>query len=258
MGRMEMMKIANHWYEKRKITDDITLIYEPWVHPFLRCNIWHVRGRDKDMLIDTGLGMSSLRSEIAEMIDKPLAAVATHIHYDHVGCLHEFDERIMHRIEAPRMADYSEFIWLKMSDLMEGYQTHGDTSDFDQYLFSRLPYAGFDSEKFTITSTTATRQVEEGDVIDLGDRAFEVLHLPGHSPGSMGLWEATSGTLFSGDAIYDGSLLDELEDSNIAQYIKTMERLRDLPVKVVHGGHEPSFGQSRMRELIDNYLSLRG
>ena len=253
-----MMKIANHWYEKRKITDDITLIYEPWVHPFLRCNIWHVRGRDKDMLIDTGLGMSSLRSEIAEMIDKPLAAVATHIHYDHVGCLHEFDERIMHRIEAPRMADYSEFIWLKMSDLMEGYQTHGDTSDFDQYLFSRLPYAGFDSEKFTITSTTATRQVEEGDVIDLGDRAFEVLHLPGHSPGSMGLWEATSGTLFSGDAIYDGSLLDELEDSNIAQYIKTMERLRDLPVKVVHGGHEPSFGQSRMRELIDNYLSLRG
>ena len=32
-------------------------------------------------------------------------------------------------------------------------------------------------------------------VIDLGDRAFEVLHLPGHSPGSIGLWDATSGTL---------------------------------------------------------------
>jgi glyoxylase-like metal-dependent hydrolase (beta-lactamase superfamily II) len=52
-------------------------------------------------------------------------------------------------------------------------------------------------------------------VIDLCDRVFEVLHLPGHSPGSIGLWERQTGTLFSGDAIYDGPLLDELRDSNI-------------------------------------------
>ena len=252
-----MMKVADHWYQHQRISDDITLIYEPWVHPFLRCNIWHIRGRDKDMLIDTGLGMSSLKSEIADLIDKPLAAVATHIHYDHVGCLHEFDERIMHRIEAPRMSDYQEFIWLRQSDMMAGYQTHGDTSEFSEYLFNRLPHAAFDVDEFKIQSTTATQQVEEGDVIDLGDRVFEILHLPGHSPGSMGLWEAATGTLFSGDALYDGSLLDELEDSDIAQYILTMKRLRELPVTVVHGGHEPSFGQERMRVLIDEYLALR-
>ena len=44
----------------------------------------------------------------------------------------------------------------------------------------------------------------------LGDRHFEVLHLPGHSPGSIGLWERRTGILFSGDALYDGPLLDEL------------------------------------------------
>ena len=53
-------------------------------------------------------------------------------------------------------------------------------------------------------------------MVDIGNRHFEVLHLPGHSPGSIGLWEEASGTLFSGDAVYDGPLLDELPTSNIA------------------------------------------
>jgi glyoxylase-like metal-dependent hydrolase (beta-lactamase superfamily II) len=99
--------------------------------------------------------------------------------------------------------------------------------------------------------------VDEGDVIDVGDRRFEILHLPGHSPGSIGLWEAKTGILFSGDAIYDGPLLDELPGSDIPIYVATMKRLRDLPVTVVHAGHDPSFGHERLRELCDSYLARR-
>jgi glyoxylase-like metal-dependent hydrolase (beta-lactamase superfamily II) len=112
-------------------------------------------------------------------------------------------------------------------------------------------------EGFRTPSATPNREVEEGDRIDLGDRDFEVLHLPGHSPGSIGLWESATGVLFSGDAIYDGPLLDDLPDSDIAIYCKTMERLRELPVSVVHGGHEPSFGRERMVEIADAYLASR-
>jgi glyoxylase-like metal-dependent hydrolase (beta-lactamase superfamily II) len=94
-------------------------------------------------------------------------------------------------------------------------------------------------------------------VIDLGDRSFEVLHLPGHSQGSLGLWEQATGILFSGDAIYDSYLLDELPESDIEAYIRTMKRLRELPVNVVHGGHDRSFGRERFVELIDAYLKWR-
>jgi len=62
-------------------------------------------------------------------------------------------------------------------------------------------------------------------MIDLGDRVFEVMHLPGYSPGSIGLWEARSETQFSGDAIYDGPLLDEIPGSDITVYFDTMLRL---------------------------------
>ena len=95
-------------------------------------------------------------------------------------------------------------------------------------------------------------------MIDLGNRQFEVLHLPGHSPGSIGLWEAASGTLFSGDAVYDGPLLDALHHSDRTAYARTMERLLSLPVQVVHAGHDPSFGRERLHEIARAYLKRAG
>jgi glyoxylase-like metal-dependent hydrolase (beta-lactamase superfamily II) len=68
---------------------------------------------------------------------------------------------------------------------------------------------------------------------------------------------AATGTLFSGDAVYDGPLLDELPDSDITAYCATMERLLTLPVTVVHGGHDPSFGRDRLHELARDYLHRR-
>ena len=63
--------------------------------------------------------------------------------------------------------------------------------------------------------------------------------------------------LFSGDCVYDGPLLDELSDSDIGDYIASMKKLRELPVQIVHAGHDPSFGKERLHELIDAYLKHR-
>jgi len=107
---------------------------------------------------------------------------------------------------------------------------------------------------FRSPATEPTRLIDEGDVLDLGNGAFEVLHLPGHSPGSIGLWEKATGILFSGDAIYDGPLLDEIEGADKQAYTATMARLRKLPVDRVHAGHDPSFDRARLHELVDQYL----
>lgn len=120
-----------------------------------------------------------------------------------------------------------------------------------------IPRADFDLRRFRCPPAPATRLVSEGDIIDLGDRVFEVLHLPGHSPGSIGLWESASALLFSGDAIYDGPLLDELPGSDIAAYVRTMQRLESLPARVVHAGHDPSFGGERLRQIARDYLKRR-
>jgi glyoxylase-like metal-dependent hydrolase (beta-lactamase superfamily II) len=71
------------------------------------------------------------------------------------------------------------------------------------------------------------------------------------------LLDHSAATLFAGDAIYDGQLLDELPDSSIPDYLATMRRLRALPVRVVHAGHEPSFGRERLVELAEAYIAAR-
>jgi glyoxylase-like metal-dependent hydrolase (beta-lactamase superfamily II) len=237
--------------------DGVTWIWEPHVSSFIRCNIWHVRGRDRDLIIDTGSGLSPLRAAIVDIVDKPVAAVATHIHYDHVGGLHEFDERMMHQLEAPRMNPYREFHPIRASKFPESFRQYlpAFQPGASDLLLDALPAENWKPGDYSIESTTPTRRLIDGDVIDLGDRAFEVMHLPGHSPGSIGLWEPRTGILFSGDAIYDGPLLDMLPDSSIQDYISTMKRLRALPANTVHGGHEPSFGRTRMLAIIDAYLS---
>ena len=101
----------------------------------------------------------------------------------------------------------------------------------------------------------ATRLLEAGDVIDLGDRVFEVLHVPGHSPGSIALWEQSTGVLFSGDTVYDGPLVADAYHANRAHYQDSMQRLAKLPVNTVHGGHFASFGRARYQDLIAEYLA---
>ena len=56
-----VLRIADRWFEWRRIDDAVTLLWEPHVVPLMRCNIWHVRGRDRDLLIDTGMGIASLK-----------------------------------------------------------------------------------------------------------------------------------------------------------------------------------------------------
>ncbi|SAL56574.1 hydroxyacylglutathione hydrolase [Caballeronia terrestris] len=254
-----MLPIADRWFELKRISDEITLLWEPHVVPLMRCNIWHVRGRDRDLMIDTGMGIASLRDAARHLLQKDVTAVATHTHSDHVGGHHEFEHTLVHELEAENLRSPRERGTLLASVLGEAairrYSAFG--YPFDGDLITALPHAEYQMSEYHLRGASVTKTVTEGDVVDLGDRHFEVLHLPGHSPGSIGLWEAASGTLFSGDAIYDGPLLDEIKGADIPTYVRTMKRLRELPVRVVHAGHDTSFGRERLVTLIDAYLAKR-
>jgi glyoxylase-like metal-dependent hydrolase (beta-lactamase superfamily II) len=100
----------------------------------------------------------------------------------------------------------------------------------------------------------ATEILEDGDTVDLGNRRFEVVHTPGHSPGGIALFEARTGILFSGDIVYDGPLIEDTCHSNATDYYRSMVRLLELPVSVVHGGHFPSYGRDRHRDIIRDWL----
>jgi glyoxylase-like metal-dependent hydrolase (beta-lactamase superfamily II) len=235
---------AEQWYASAAHPGGVTHIFEPYIDVFYRCNIWHVRGRDRDLLFDSGSGVVSLIKQFPWLGLRPLLAVASHTHFDHIGNHFEFTDRACHTLEAHILAAPTADATLA-------------TRYAKLEMFERLPPGGFDAASYRVHPAPATRMLEQGDIIDLGDRHFEVLHVPGHSPGSIALWEPVRGLLLSGDAVYDGPLIDDAFHSNAEDYVASMQRLRELPVSVVHGGHYPSFGRERFRALIDDYVRGR-
>ncbi len=235
---------AEAWYETRRVGDDVTWIGEPFIKEFYRCNIWHVRGRDRDMLVDSGMGVVSLRRHVPIVTEKSCLAVASHTHFDHIGCHHEFEDRLVHRDEADLLAHPT-----RANTLADPYVTDD--------IFTGLPPPPYVSAEYRVKGAPATRILEDGDSVDLGDRRFEVIHTPGHSPGGIALFERSTGILFSGDIVYDGPLIEDAYHSNVGDYIASMERLLRLPVRLVHGGHFPSFGRDRYQAMIAEWLAAK-
>jgi glyoxylase-like metal-dependent hydrolase (beta-lactamase superfamily II) len=250
------LPVAAEWFQRRSFPGGVTLLAEPHVDPFARCNIWHVRGRERDLVIDTGLGVRSLREAALDLFERPVTAVLTHAHFDHRGGAHEFAERLGHASELEEHRAPGGFCGLTAEALGEDLvrSLRGAGYELPAELLTALPAADFSVKGYRPAGAPLTGTLEDGDVVDLGDRAFEVLHLPGHSPGSIGLYERSTRTLFSGDAVYDGPLLFELPGSSVASYARSLRRLLALDVSVVHAGHDPSFGRDRLRAIAEEYL----
>lgn len=241
MSRDARLPVADRWYEIADVGAGVSRVLESHVAPWMRCNMWLVRGRERNLLIDNGMGLRPLKAEIAALGERPVAAVCTHCHFDHMGCLHEFDVRLGSSHEAeifagPQLDNTCARAWIA-----------GD-------LLTALPHEGYALDQYRIHPAPLTGYLDEGDVLDTGDRAFQVVHTPGHSPGSIALYEKSTGILFSGDIVYDGQLIDNAWHSNPEAYRESLHRLRELPVEIVHAGHEGSFGRDRLIELIDLYL----
>ncbi len=233
--------LPQDWYRVERRADDVTYICEPHIEEFYRCNMWHVRGRDRDMLVDSGMGVVSLREWVPLVTERALTAVASHTHFDHIGCHHEFSDRCVHEAEAHILANPTN-----SATLADPYVTDD--------IFTKLPPLPYTSASYQLKSAPATRILTDGDRIDLGDRSFEVIHTPGHSPGGIALWEAATGILFSGDIVYDGPLIEDTYHADAADYHRSMVRLYDMPVRIVHGGHFPSYGAERHRRIIKDWL----
>jgi len=252
MTRPESLPVARSWYRVEAVGEALTLITEPRVRGLLRANLWLVRGRDRDILVDCGLGVAPLWPTLASLTRREPVVVLTHAHLDHMGAAHEFAECWAHPLEHADRPPPGSLLGPQLGAEL------GIAEALPDVLITAVPHESYDPSSYRLQPANVTRHLRDGDVIDLGQRAFTVMHLPGHSPGSIALFDEHDGTLISGDTIYDDVLVDEITGADIADYVASLQRLCELPVRVVRPGHGPRFPGTRMRQLIDRYLIERG
>jgi glyoxylase-like metal-dependent hydrolase (beta-lactamase superfamily II) len=245
------LPVARDWFRIRPAGDALTVIDEPHVDELLQANIWLIRGHDRDLLFDSGLGIASLRTALDGIISADPVLVLSHAHLDHMGSAHEF---------ADCRAHPAELVGDPPPGSLEGpalAAVLGLREELPPLLITARPDEAYDPAAYRLRPARVTQPLGDGDIIDPGGRPLTVLHLPGHSPGSIALFDQRDGTLFSGDVVYDDVPLDTLTGSDPGLYSASLRRLRELPVRVVRPGHGPSFGARRLHLIIDRYLKER-
>lgn len=257
------LPVAADWFSLTWVTGRTAVLTEPHVDELLRANLWYLRGRERDLLVDTGNGVAALAPVLARLAragrPREIVCVCTHAHIDHIGGFHEFERRLLHPAEAGAAARIGELSPLASATWPEALKEDFAESGFPPppILVDAVPSVGVDPEAFRIVPAAPTHLVQGGDELDLGERRFTIVDLPGHTPGSIGLIDHEERALLSGDAIYEGGLIDTLPESDVQAYLDTMDRLRRLDVDVVYPGHGLPFGRERLRELAEEYRRRR-
>lgn len=208
------------WFNVDKIDDDTYIIseYRHWeeTHCYL------LNGSNYSLLIDTGLGICNIYDEVIKLTNKPVIAVATHIHWDHIGGHKYFPEFYAHEDELNWLN--GEFP-LTMKQIKEMVVDRCDLPE------------GYDVNTYKLFQGTPTKILKDNDVIDLGNRSIKVLHTPGHSPGHICFYEKERQYLFTGDLVYKDTLFAYFPSTDPEAYYNSLKKISELSVEKVFPAH---------------------
>jgi hydroxyacylglutathione hydrolase len=170
--------------------------------------VWDGRSPDA-LVVDPGMGAATALIERAAANGLRLQLIAnSHGHIDHV-----FDNAALHRASHAPIAIHPDDAYR-----LDGHNAYG----------------------FEMEASAAERDLREGDQITVGDLTFDVLHTPGHTEGSVCLYEERHKLLLSGDVLFAGSYgRTDLPGGDDQAMVASLRRLAEqLPPEVrVLPGH---------------------
>ena len=120
------------------------------------------------------------------------------------------------------------------------------------------PFDEWRAEEYLVEPCSKVKAVEENHIFQLGGSQIQVLHLPGHSPGSIGLFRQQDGVLVTGDTVYstDEELIDWYPESSTMQMTESVQRIADLAGQVQWAlpGHNDVLDQAQLIAACEYHL----
>lgn len=186
------MTTKSEWYTVEQIDENIFAIAEDAHWEKARCYLFF--GDDVSWLIDTGTGIGNIRTLIQSFTSSPVNVLTTHAHWDHIGGHADFENIYIHERDAG---------WLRDGIPVPLPMMRAD--------IAKVPFDVPQDSKFVLETYVPPRVLspyllQDGDIVTNSHFRLEVLHTPGHSPGSICLYERDRGILVTGDLVYRGTI----------------------------------------------------
>src|SRR5215475_12507883 len=151
------------------------------VTPFQQnCAIVACTATNNAAIVDPGGDVENIRAAIDQLKVTPEKIWLTHGHIDHAGGAAELAEALSLPIEGP--------------------------DERDGFLLSNLVNQGARFGMGDVRNVTPTRWLVEGETVSVGDLTFNVLHVPGHTPGHLVFVNVPSRFALVGDTLFQGSV----------------------------------------------------
>ncbi len=227
------------WFKVYDIGHDISAIYEPY--HFQEVISYLIKGKDKALLFDTGLGVGNIRKCVEEIWNGEYEVFNSHHHFDHIG-----DDWRFEKIYA-----YNHPVMIKaLSEPLP-----------DEYIKPQ-----FEADQFSDDAPVKThvyeykpvsfRLIEEGYVFSLGDRLFRVMHTPGHTEDAVMLVNDKEKLLFTGDTYYPAPLYCFEDTFDV--YTETMKKLADnyTDYLLITSHNEPLRQGSIFKDIYEGFTKI--
>jgi len=192
-----------HWFDDYYVVGDMGegafAIGEPL---YGQCNFSYlIVGTNRALLFDTGPGVRDIAAVVRALTPLPVEVLPSHLHFDHTGNLHRFDDVALPDLPQLRRQVRDGVFSLRF------YQSLGFVEGF-----KRLPFR-------------VSRWLALGSAIDLGERRLQLISVPGHTPESVVLFDRSANRVYAGDFIYPSDIYAFLPGANLSEYAASARRI---------------------------------
>lgn len=199
------------FYEIEQIHPNVTRIWD-----VSRTAMYLVEGDDAAILIDTGVGVGSLKEVVEGITDKPVTVLLTHGHVDHAMGAGEFDLVYMNCADCPVYAEHSMF------PVRQGYVSGAAISGGNPEIIATVKENDFTQA----SDVNRFSELKAGSIFSLGGISVEVFDAPGHTPGSMVMLIPELRMLLLGDACNAFTYLFDRSCPTVAEYKENLLKLK--------------------------------
>ena len=202
--------LKNEWFEVYDVAPGVSAIYEP--HQWQEVISYLIEGEQNALLFDTGNGIADIMEVVVDLTDKPVSVLNSHTHYDHVGGNFAFDR--IYGLDT-------SFTRSRQS----GHSNQDIAIEVSKQALCRPLPIGVTQKNHIGRPFKVTDFIKDGDIIDLGNRQLEVMHVPGHTPDAIALIDREAGLMWTGDSYYSGPIWLFAPETDLDAYANSLQRL---------------------------------